>query len=430
MRITIAMMCLILALKVGAQTTDTLTVMTYNCLFFPSNGNSDPLGSDDARKVHFKNVINEVDPDIILLQEISDASGATILVDELNANATTGKIYAHSPLADFEEYGPNPFQIGNMLIYNTEVVGFNSQVEVPRNNSAVEPDGGITITPRASTQYDLSIVSKDCPNESNSLKAYSSHLKAGFDNANSSEIADRDRRVLGAQDLMDHINALSISDNVIAVGDFNFYSDNTVTGTYAEPAYDVLIDAGNANPLIDYFGGFTRNISDPVEVAKYTQSTRQVGFNEYGNGGSNGGLDDRFDFIWYNNAINDNSSNIQLIPGTYKTPGSPLGWNNDALDGNSPIASDLHFMSDHYPVVLDIESFYANCSLCQADVTETINYPAGSTIMSEAEFSISASNVIEAGASVTYSAGLYIELNAGFEVETNGEFETLQTGCN
>ncbi len=406
-----------------AQTSDTLKVMSYNLLSFPNPGNNDPIGNDAARVSYFTDIINEVDPDIIICQEMTDISGATMLVDDLNANATTGKTYAHAP--EFFEYGPTPWEIGNMLIYSNDFINLIEQSELPRNNSAVAPDGNTVIAPRAASLYKLDIVSDDCNTMTNQLEMISSHFKAGTGGASGNEIADNHRRDLSAWDIMDYVNTLPATTNVIAGGDFNLYSSSS-SGSNAEPSYFTLTD--NSNPFVDVFGGFVRN--DPAEVHKYTQSTRAGNsFSEYGNGGAPGGIDDRFDFLLHSGSIENSTNKIQMIASSYHTIANPMSWNGDATDGSSPIMNQIRYMSDHYPVVMDIVSNYPNCSLCQSIMDIVDNYVSGENLTVEAETTISANNVIDGGSNIGYSAGECVELNAGFETTTNANFEAFIQGC-
>jgi len=422
----ILMMAVFCIGQANGQSEDTLKIMTYNLLFFPNPSNNNNIGKDASRIVYFRQIIDEIDPDIIICQEMTDLSGATMLVNELNSNASTGKTYSHAP--NFTEYGPSVYGIGNMLIYNDDIVDLIAQSELPRNNTANASNGNTVIAPRANSLYELQLNSTLCPSQSNNLSLISGHFKAGTDNANSSEISDRDRRNLSALDLMDYINAAASTENIISGGDFNFYGDEINGSTYSEPAYETLSQSSNTNPLVDILGGFTRNIAG--DVAKYTQSTRAGGtFNPYGNDGSPGGIDDRFDFLLYTNAISNNLDNVRYLSGSYETVANPLIWNGDAMDGNSPIKNQIQWNSDHYPVVLEVISNYPTCSTCPVTQLENLDYILGEILEIEAVNLIQADNLIGPSADIEYHAGQCVEMDIGFEVQLGAVFHAYILGC-
>lgn len=211
-------------------------VLTYNVLNFPNPTNTNTDGNDASRLIKFRQIIDEANPDIIVLQEIKTSAGIDMLLAELNDNGTLGLTYGRA--TNFTAYGPNDFMLGNGFIYNTAKIDFVSQAELPRNNTATAADGTVQRTPRAISQYNVNIKNSLCADELVPLTVFSAHLKAGIDAADSNEISDEDRRNLGSLDMMDVINSLATTDNVIAVGDFNF-QDETEIG------YQTLVDGTN-----------------------------------------------------------------------------------------------------------------------------------------------------------------------------------------
>ena len=279
-----------------------------------------------------------------------------MLVNELNANGTTGKTYARASVYT----GHGGFgKLGNMLIYNADLFNFISQTELPRNNT-VSHNGNTIISPRTNSYYELEAYHTDCT-ATIPLHLFGLHLKAGQDDATTTEIADKDRRNLGALDLMDFVNALPTNSNIIAGGDFNLYS------TTDEPAYTSVLAGANANPFVDILNGWTRNIA--ADVAKYTQSSRAGNtFNLHGNNGSPGGLDDRFDFLFMSDDVQNNTNNVSYIANSHETFGSANIWNGDVTAGNSPVKTQLQAMSDHLPVIMSLEMTFPEPS-CNTTVT-------------------------------------------------------------
>lgn len=335
-----------------------ITVMTYNILDFP-NGNTNANGGDAARIQHFTDIVELADADVIMVQELTSSNGADMLLTEMNTNGTLGKTYARAP-SFFPSIG-----LGNMLFYNTGKLQLVSQNSLPQPNTMQAPNGNTQNSPRIICEFIMEVVNPACPQEKTEIRFYDQHLKAGQDPASGGDIADSDRRFLGAQDLMDHVNALPLTVNVIAGGDFNFYGDNVSnSAANPEPGYTTIVAGTNANPLIDDLGGWTRNI--PGDIAKYTQSTRNaVGNNAYGNNGTGGGLDDRFDLLFFNNAVNANTNFVQYVAGSYQTFGSTgVPHNGQADNGTSPLANDIQYMSDHYPVILKLDVTFETMPSC------------------------------------------------------------------
>ena len=302
--------CLCSYASLQAQTTQNIRVMTYNLLNFPNASNIIVSGNDASRTVYFREIVEAAAADIIIIQELTSDAGATMLVNELNTNGTTGKNYARASI--YTGYGSSP-SLGNMLIYNADLFNFVSQAELPRNNTVIH-NGNTVISPRTNSYYELEAYHTDCT-ATIPLHVFGLHLKAGQGDATATEIADKDRRNLGALDLMDFVNTLPTNSNIIAGGDFNFYS------TTDEPAYTSILSNANNNPFFDVLNGWTRDIA--ADAAKYTQSTR-AGFagNLHGNNGTSGGLDDRFDFLFMSDDVQNNTNNVRYIANSYETFGS------------------------------------------------------------------------------------------------------------
>jgi hypothetical protein len=136
--------------------------------------------------------------------------------------------------------------------------------------------------------------------------------------------------------------------NVLVTGDFNFY-------TSTEAGYQTLLAPGLFQ-LIDPINrpGAWGNNASFADI--HTQSPRTTQFG----GGANGGMDDRFDFILTTQAMQQGTSYMRNLPGTYKALGNDGRHFNGALttlpNGVVPdsIALTLHDLSDHLPVLMDV----------------------------------------------------------------------------
>lgn len=405
----------------NSEIIDTLKIMTYNLLNFPNPNNSNSIGSDASRIIIFRSIIDSINPDVIIVQELKSLNGMTILTDELNTNGSLGFTYDHAPM--YVGYSG----LGNGLIYKTSTFHFDSQMELPRNNSMNSPNGTPNISPRGNSLYALKATNENCT-DSIELRLISTHLKAGSSDASGSNIADRDKRNLGILDILDFTNTLSDTSNVIVAGDTNFRSDNNNSGSNSEPGYVNLVSSSNTLDFFDPLGGFTRNITSDAD--KYTQSTRLSGLNHYGNGGVSGGLDDRFDFIFISQSINGNTNNMKYLTNTHSIPGSPMTLNDEACDSGLPNCTDFLYMSDHYPVTIDVEIKFSSCgSPCNNSEIISMDFINGEVIQIDAIINVDADNTISNNADVIYRAGTEINLNPGFEVLTNSLFEAIIGDC-
>ncbi len=348
---------------------DTITVVYYNVLNYPNTSNNDPQGNDNARAIAFREIMEEADADIILVEELKSGTGADMLKNELNNN-TQGKVFDRAP--QFFGYGSS--SLGNMIFFNTNLSSLIFQEEVPRINSQQTPDGSTNTAPRPNSYYELEVFSPANPVDKDTIHFFVGHFKASDSNHSSEPflIPDNERRVLSALDIMDYTNTnLQATDNIMAGGDFNFYSylaDNTNAPYHDEPAYDSLM-----NPVsypihfIDKQGSWTRNSASPSNVTKYTQATR-LNYNEYGNEGASAGLDDRFDFALINETLDLGLKKTRYIEGSNVVFGSPNQLDAPVTSGNSPVKNQLHAMSDHLPVLMKFEFDYADP--CMFSITE------------------------------------------------------------
>jgi hypothetical protein len=140
---------------------------------------------------------------------------------------------------------------------------------------------------------------------------------------------------------------------VLFAGDFNIY-------TSTEPAYLEILDQTNSVAMedpIDTPGAWNNNEDFR---AVHTQSTRtsSSGFG----GGAGGGLDDRFDFIMVSQNMMTNP-NLQYKTDSYKAYGNNGNCYNNNINDincggvyNQIIRDALYNMSDHLPVVMELET--------------------------------------------------------------------------
>ena len=176
---------------------------------------------------------------------------------------------------------------------------------------------------------------------------YGVHFKASSGSSNAQQ------RLAEATILRQHLNSLSDSYFIVA-GDFNIYSNSAST----EPAFNMLTGESDNNggrlfDPIDRIGNWHNN-SSFSDV--HTQSPRTTSFG----GGANGGMDDRFDWLFVSESILNNQSRMVYIDDSYTAFGNDGNHFNDAINsGNNfsvseQIADALHDASDHLPVYMDV----------------------------------------------------------------------------
>ena len=173
------------------------------------------------------------------------------------------------------------------------------------------------------------------------------HLKASSGSSNANQ------RLQETTILRNHLNNLAPNFFIVG-GDFNIYSNNSSS----EPAFDMLTSSSDDNDgqMFDPINriGHWHNNSSYSDV--HTQSPRTSSFG----GGANGGMDDRFDWLFVSQSILDQDSPMQYVEGTYWAVGNDGNHFNDAInDGNNnsvseEIADALHDASDHLPVYMDV----------------------------------------------------------------------------
>ncbi len=319
----------------------TIKLMSYNLLKYPYGVN----GID--RKDDLRYILNQYEPDIFMVCELQDEQGANEILDYClstpdNRYSAASFEYNHSGLyRDLQQ----------MLYYNNQVFELLSQTYV-------------TTYLRDINRYTLKLLSIDTNNPV-VVEVYVAHLKAsqGTDNEN--------KRLDMVTDFANDLNNIPSNHYVIFAGDFNLYRSN-------EPAYEKVTDTNNAIIMNDPITCTSstcfwhNNISfAPI----HTQSTHTQSTSSY----VGGGLDDRFDFIFLSENTFNNPE-FQYINNTYTTVGNNGNCFdkriNDTTCGTSSdmtLRQHLYNMSDHLPVVLELETNQILSNPALSDFSVRIN---------------------------------------------------------
>jgi len=296
----------------------TSRILTYNLLNYED---------EDSREDDYISIVNNIEPDLIVAQELIGQSGYDHFISDV--------------LNEFEpgDWSSAPFtnqsaQQDIALYYHHDVFSFVST----------------SIINTASSSGLRDVVEFIMVHESSGIefRIYGVHLKASSGSSNASE------RLAEVTILRDYLNELDENSYFMVVGDFNIYSNSSDS----EPAFDMLTGetADNDGRLFDPIDriGHWHNNSSYADV--HTQSPRTTQFG----GGANGGMDDRFDWIFSSLAILDQESDMHYVEDTYTAVGNDGNHFNDAINNgnnssvNDAMADALHDASDHLPVYMDV----------------------------------------------------------------------------
>ncbi|MFL2983242.1 MAG: lamin tail domain-containing protein [Candidatus Neomarinimicrobiota bacterium] len=302
----------------GILNASSVRFMTYNLLNYQD---------DNDREDDYSLIIEYTQPNIMIVQEVIGEVGysnfKSDVLDVIGPDIWSGAPFinqtAQQDIALFYNHDIFSF-IGTSTIYTAQSSGTRDVIE------------WVLIHDASGIEFNI----------------YGVHLKASSGNSNA------DQRLEEATILRQHLNEFSADSYFIVGGDFNIYSNNSSS----EPAFDMLTSSSNDSDgqLFDPINriGHWHNNSSYADV--HTQSPRTSSFG----GGANGGMDDRFDWLFVSQALLDGVSSMHYIEDTYWAFGNDGNHFNDAINnGNNNLVSDemadaLHDASDHLPVYMDV----------------------------------------------------------------------------
>ena len=281
------------------------TIMTYNVLNLV-------LTDTTERNPYFRTIFSNIQPDILVCQEMTSQTGVNgFLVRVLN-RVSSG--YAAGTFI-------NGFDTDNAIYYKSSLFTFLS-------NTAIDTE-----------LRDINEFKLRYNSTGDTIIIYAVHLKS------SDSSADSLQRAAEVDSLRKRTNALPPNSNFVVVGDFNIYDSR-------ELAFQKLLSQSQSGYVIDPLNLIGRWNNNGSFAAYHTQSTR---VRDLGDGGSTGGLDDRFDMLLMSQAIM-NSGDITYVPGSYNEYGNDGNHFNDSINQppnavvSQQIANALHYASDHLPV--------------------------------------------------------------------------------
>ena len=312
----------LLFFSISCFSQNTVKTMFYNVLEFPElNPNRISLLQD---------ILQDYSPDIFMVCELQSQEGADVILN-VGLNSDGNSNYSAAPYFENQSGGGD---LQQALFY--------------RNDMFVLENTEIINTPvRDINKYTLLLNTESQDTNPIRIYAYVTHLKSSQGSAN------QQLRLSMVEAFVNDTEQLEDDAFVLFAGDFNIY-------TSTEPAYLEILDQTNniamADP-IDTPGAWNNNEDFR---AVHTQSTRtsSSGFG----GGAGGGLDDRFDFIMVSQNMMTNP-NLLYKADSYKAYGNNGNCYNNNINDincggvyNQTIRDALYNMSDHLPVVMELET--------------------------------------------------------------------------
>jgi len=304
----ISILTILLFLATIIHSQERVKIATYNILNYPYN--------TAAKNPKFQLILDEINPGILVVQEILSQSAVNEFLNEVLSDEYEAGDFINGPDTD------------NAIFYKDSLFQFISTE---------------FIAPSQGPRY-ISVFKLFHKITLETLIIYSAHFKAsqGIDN----EL----RRLNEAATLRVLTNLLPQGTDFILVGDLNLYRST-------EPAYERLLLQNGTGYFLDPINrpGSWHTNSGFADI--HTQSTRIL---DLGDGGSTGGLDDRFDFILSSQSIIDQGG-IDYVEDSYWAFGNDgLHFNLSIHDPpNQSVSTDiaiaLYFVSDHLPVVAEFD---------------------------------------------------------------------------
>ena len=294
-------------------------IMHYNLLRF---GNDCEPVSINQKAAWLGTILNFYQPDLFTVNELVPEEAFEALIEQA--------AQSYNPAMEAAGFtNESGSEIVNDLFYNSDRMGLKS----------------IEVLPGAFRDINIyTLYVKDnfaFPNpDTVFIPCIVAHFKAGR------EEEDRLLRIQEAKEVLSWLNAGESTGNILFMGDLNF--DNA-----GEEGWELLVNPDSGSAFIDPIN-LTEDWNGPNFASVHTQSTRTT----TPDCGVEGGLDDRFDFILLGPQSGETS--FSYVPDSYQALGNNGSSFNEALacgGGEVPeiICNTLRNMSDHLPVVLEVE---------------------------------------------------------------------------
>jgi endonuclease/exonuclease/phosphatase family metal-dependent hydrolase len=316
------------------------TFLTYNLLNY---------GDDDDRESYYQEIIGEIQPDLIVCQEVLGTTGYNHFLDDVLNIIQPNEWFG----ADFTNQSASQ---DIALYYKLEHFSFISTATI----NTAQSSGTRDVVEWVMEHLESGV----------QFRVYSLHLKASSGDNNAQE------RLEETTILRNYLNELPSGSHFIIGGDFNIYSNNSSS----EPAFDMLTAAGpdTDGQLFDPINRIGHWHNNNAFADVHTQSPRTTQFG----GGANGGMDDRFDWIFASAAVLEDTYDMNYVDDTYIAFGNDGQHFNQAINSGTndavsqTMADALHAASDHLPVFASFQFPDGDASDFHLIITEIMPDPA------------------------------------------------------
>ncbi len=327
----------------GVLCQETIKTMFYNVFEFPD-------APPQNREILLKDIIQSYDPDIFMICELQTDLGADLILDNsLNVNNI---VYERAPFVSNQS---GPAELQQMIYFKSD-------------KFSLETTDVITTNVRDINRYQLKVNTDDQATNPLFIDIYLAHLKSSTGTANQQE------RLQMVTALTNYISNLDLNSYFIFAGDYNIY-------TASEPAYQHLLNPAGDVTFKDPLNAPGSWQDNSNFAYLHTQSTRlsNAGFG----GGAGAGLDDRFDFILLSENMFNNPE-LMYLADSYKAYGNNGNCLNNRIDSvdcdgfyDQNLRDKLYFMSDHLPVVMDLQTDRTILSNPGLTHTRLVRFPRG-----------------------------------------------------
>lgn len=301
------------------QAQDTVRVMSYNLLRYGAVGIGCTPTGVSARNTWLTDILARAKPDLFGVNEIGPIDNAVAPHVNITQNILPNINYGNYEATQIRYESHQ--DICNMMWYNADKFGLVKQGLI-----------NVTGTRRDLDFYQFYYKSPGTITDSTYLYVVLVHLMAG----SATDRSDQTNAI------MNHLaTRVGGQPNVIVMGDMNMDSYNALAFQNMVNYSDT--DLRMRDPL-SLTGTWSNNTS---AQHSWTQSTP-------GNApcGAGNNLDDRFDVMVCTNALMNGTQGMSYLNGSYYVMGNPFAPNQSVP---TSISGALAAMSDHYPVMLDLE---------------------------------------------------------------------------
>ncbi len=337
-----------------------IKTMFYNLLYYPSAQPSD-------RELILKRILDTYQPDIFTVCELETEVGADEILTQ--SIQTSNPNFARAVFVSNQSDSSADNQLNQMLFYNTDKFTLENQQTH-------------TTYIRDIMQYTLLLNTVDQATNPIRIEYFVAHFKSSDGTTNKAIRLDMANVFTAALDNLDP------NSYVIFSGDFNLY-------TSSEDAYQKILDTNNSIVMIDPINDNSSLQSwnnNDTYTAVHTQATRVNQL--YGNGAYSG-LDDRFDFTFISNNLVA-SNDLHMVQNSYHAYGNNencynLDINDPSCTGNYALTlrDDLYLMSDHLPVVMELETPQSILNIRTYTNSNTIKIIGSNSIINKLTLQIS-----------------------------------------